>query len=238
MKETNNTGLKVVTIIFVIIALALAGYIVWDNVKNPDIPDETGESSSVRSETETETTTMSNFCHFNPNRGINAQDGVKYEIIRTLNIENVTLQLVFNENKDVVVQVYEGDEKQALDSDDSYVKGMKREIGKPEIIKGFSCGVDEIELGTIGQDINGSVILFLMENGTVEYIGLRDLMQTDNLSSRGKMPELKNIVRLESVDASSSEAGWATTVAIDTNGDFYDIGNIIYEHRIDTDKVY
>ena len=62
-------------------------------------------------------------------------------------------------------------------------------------------------------------------------------MQTDDLSSRGKMPGLKDIVRLESIDVSSSEAGWATTIAINTNGDFYDIGNIIYEQRIDTDKV-
>ena len=164
MKEKSNTSLKILTVVFVIIALALSGYIVWDHFSNPHIPAKESEGVSTQNKTETETTTMRNFCHFNSDRGINAQEGAKYEIIRTLNIENVTLQLTLNKNKEAVVQVYEGDEEQVLDADDSYVKNMKREIGKPEIISGFSCGVDEIELGTIGQDINGSVILFLMED--------------------------------------------------------------------------
>ncbi len=212
-------------------------------------PEPTEEpTAEVTEETSTQPiqNTSNNLYHFNPESGKNTEDDVEYLCTKTVEVEDVDVSLSLNSNKEVEVVVYDSDPEKGVNSDDSLVKGMKRKIADDEndkeIIKGFSGKVDEIFVAEMGQDITGTVILFLMEDGTVEYIGLRDLMQTSNLSSRGKVEGLKNIIKLENVDAmqnvdETGGPGWKTTVAIDDTGAFYDISNIFNDMKIDTNKV-
>lgn len=190
--------------------------------------------------------TPNNLYHFNPDNGKNTESDVEYSYTKTVEVENVVVDLSLNSNKAVEVRVYESNPEKSINSNDSFVKGMKRKISNDEndkeIIKGFSGKVDEIFVAEMGQDITGTVILFLMEDGTVEYIGLRDLMQTNNLASRGKIKGLKNIIKVENVDAmqnvdETGGPGWVTTIAIDDTGAFYDISNIFNDMQIDTNKI-
>ena len=203
---------------------------------------------SAKSETEENNTTtpgvkneaIGNLCHFNPEKGVNTDKNTKYSIIKTLNMygEGITLNIILNSKNQVQVEVTESyDENEPVASEDSIINNMKRKLGKTEIIKGFSNKIDEVEIGTLGQDYMSSVILFLMEDGTVEYISLMDLLQTNNLASRGKLPQLKNIVKLQSIDVSTEEAGWMTMIAIDNEGNFYDISNIMQDANIDPEDI-
>lgn len=267
MDEKEKIKVKFSTAVLVVIIITLIGVIIallverrqilgtTDKIvqneiskqeeKTPEIasasPSEAPSQSEAPSPSEKPSKSSNSLCHFNPEKGVNVDPNVKYGVIKTLNMygEGISLNIILNSKNQVEIQVSKAySENEPVASKDSIIKDMKRKLETTETMKGFSKKIDEIEIGTLGQDYTSSIILFLMEDGTVEYIGLMDLLKTDNLKSRGKIASLENIVRLESIDAYvENESGWLTTIAIDNNGNFYDLMDVLEEEGIDIEKI-
>ena len=95
----------------------------------------------------------------------------------------------------------------------------------------FTQGVKDIYIGGIGQDMSGDIILFLMDDGTVEYIPVYKALATngvDGLISYGALQDLKDIVKFYSVAAIRNPVGSSATVLAQTkDGTLYDLAPII-----------
>jgi hypothetical protein len=101
----------------------------------------------------------------------------------------------------------------------SYVKGKEYEI------TGFSKKVVYCFDGLTGQSQSGSMLLFLMEDGTVEYIMIDNIKSTNSLKSQGKIAGLESIVRIQAGSVNFGESGAAAIFAINNKGESYDIAN-------------
>lgn len=95
----------------------------------------------------------------------------------------------------------------------------------------FDQKVVDIFFGGIGQDASGDTILFLMEDGTVQYLPLKKAYSTDheNLKSYGTLSGISNIVKFYSADALAQMGGGVTILAQDRNGNLYDLSSVLQQ---------
>lgn len=111
-----------------------------------------------------------------------------------------------------------------------FPKATKRLEGQE--ITGFSSNITDIHFAYSGTDVSPAKILFLMEDGTVEYIDFQKLIENKEYVSAGKLEGLSNIVKLENVkvgfydENGNSEGGADTNVAIDQEGYAYDLSKL------------
>ncbi len=94
-------------------------------------------------------------------------------------------------------------------------------------INNFSGKVVDMYVNGIGQDATGSVALFLLEDGTIEYIPLYKALQNNDIRSYGKVNGVENIIKFYSVSATgkneNSVGGFQTILAQKEDGTFYDL---------------
>ena len=95
----------------------------------------------------------------------------------------------------------------------------------------FTQWVKDVFVGGIGQDISGDVILFLMDDGTVEYIPVYKALSSngiDGLIYYGTLNDLKDVVKFYSVGAIRNPVGSSVTILAQTkDGTLYDLNPII-----------
>lgn len=93
--------------------------------------------------------------------------------------------------------------------------------GSQQKINGFTKKV--VDACTISDEhqFMGTTFIFLMEDGTVEYSSLQNML--NNISTQGTIKELKDIIRLQKVELSNS--GWedSSAIAIDKDNNYYDV---------------
>lgn len=79
--------------------------------------------------------------------------------------------------------------------------------------------------------MSGDIILFLMDDGTIEYIPVYKALVTsgvDGLISYGTLQDLKDIVKFYSVGAIRNPVGSSVTILAQTkDGTLYDLAPII-----------
>lgn len=117
------------------------------------------------------------------------------------------------------------------DDNDVALNNWAKQLGvtlnsKLQEITGFTKKVIDVHLGGIGQDITGDILIFQMEDGTIEYSTIENIMK--NVSTQGKIEELNNIVKLQDVNVHLGEAGGhVSIIAIDQDNNCYDLGKFI-----------
>ncbi len=89
----------------------------------------------------------------------------------------------------------------------------------------FSQEVEDIFFGGLGQSASGDTMLFLMEDGSVEYIPIVNVFKTNAKSpkSYGKLPDVLNVVKFYTANTN----GGVTILAQKADGTFYDLGIIL-----------
>ena len=99
-------------------------------------------------------------------------------------------------------------------------------------ITGFSSNIVEVHFAYFGTDVSPAKIVFLMEDGTVEYADSKKIIENSEFVSAGKIEGISNIVKIESVEVEyydetgNSEGGVGTNVAIDKEGYAYDLSEL------------
>ena len=111
-------------------------------------------------------------------------------------------------------------------------KDIKVEPHKGIEVTGFSKKVIDVEMGCIGQDITSAIFVFLMEDGTVEYSDVKNMITKVN--TQGKIEGLKDIIRIQNVDVWAPEdSGHVSMIAIDKDNVCYDISDYINNEEDD-----
>ncbi|MBR1540957.1 MAG: hypothetical protein IJ629_07475 [Clostridia bacterium] len=121
---------------------------------------------------------------------------------------------------------------------------INRIENEKEEITGFNGKVKNVYFYQVGQAVmpDSLAILFLMENGKVEYISYVDALQTTNLSSRGEIEGLNNITEIYSASArewidETGGPGWGSCIAKDSNNNYYSLEIAFEKNNIDLSKV-
>lgn len=121
---------------------------------------------------------------------------------------------------------------------------INRIENKKEEITGFNGKVKKVYFYQVGQAVmpDSLAILFLMEDGKIEYISYVDALQTTNLSSRGEIVGLYNITEIYSASArewvdETGGPGWESCIAKDSNNNYYSLEIAFEKNNIDLSKV-
>ena len=106
----------------------------------------------------------------------------------------------------------------------SYAVGL--ELGEKNEIKGINGKVVDFKFGRFGDSTKDSALIFLLEDGTVEYTEFNNLV--GNCTTEGKIKDLKNIIKLQNVvRVYEDDEDKDSIVAIDSQNNVYDIGEIL-----------
>ena len=92
-------------------------------------------------------------------------------------------------------------------------------------ISGFTKKVVDVLTINDEHQFASTCFLFLMEDGTVEYSDLQNMV--DNVSSQGKIEGLNNIIRLQKVELTNPGYDDTSAIAIDKQNNYYDISKYI-----------
>ena len=221
-----------------------------DNNSNEDLS-ETENSTTNENSTKSENTNNSNnnSTQNNTLEEANVTDTVNkngligratYQIIKSADthFDGFDVKL---ENSKVYFELTDKEKFQNLIFPDAIIKRTENE---KEEITGFNGKVKKVYYYQVGQGISTDAfaILFLMEDGKIEYISLYDAIQTNNLSSRGEIDGLNNITEIYSADLCEwvDENGGpssATCVAKDYNDNYYSLEIAFEKNNIDLGKV-
>lgn len=105
---------------------------------------------------------------------------------------------------------------------------VKNQVKDKEII-GFKSKVKEVYYAYMGNGDPCPVVLFLMEDGSVEFSDSSKMLKNKKYESQGKIKELSNIVKFVHLDAQEFDengegmGGWITVAAIDEDGYSFDL---------------
>lgn len=103
---------------------------------------------------------------------------------------------------------------------DVYVDGYAANIDLS-----FSKKVASVTVGGAGQGVGSETFFFLMEDGTVEYMPAHEAILNDDYRSHGALKGVSDVVQIvmAHVHYHNYVGGHATTIAITSDGSFYDL---------------
>lgn len=130
------------------------------------------------------------------------------------------------------IEIKDGKPYLSTDVEDEQYKflfeDVKEKLENKELT-GFKTNVKDVYYAYMGNGDMCPIILFLMEDGTVEYADSGKILKNKNYKSSGKIEELSNIVKFVELNAMEIDengeglSGWVTCAAIDKDGYSFDL---------------
>ena len=226
VKNSNNSSKKYITIITIlsILLVSLCGYIVYDKF----IKEDEKETKNVEEKKEEQQEKDQNEEPI--------QDKTNVDLGKCLNCQNNNkIKIMEKENSSVngLVNVSIKDDKQTVEINilSNGINNYGGNINDKTITKKLNNNIKEVLIGAFGNDTGLATILYLMEDGTVEYTKIFDEVMkkdfnnlTDNqLFNTKKIENLNEIVRVEPVLIGED----LSIIAVKNNGDYYDLSVFI-----------
>lgn len=102
-------------------------------------------------------------------------------------------------------------------------KDVKLPTGRSVEITGFDKKIIDAKISCYGQSIGGVFAVFLMDDGTLEYSSIQNIVK--NLTTEGKVENISSIQRLYACDTMWKDGGGQSSIiALDIENNMYDIG--------------
>ena len=226
--EPNNNGKKrnnklIFIIALVVLILGLGGYLVYTL---------TSKSSNVETDKEEK----------------NQKNVVKtVDLSKCINNKSVTFKDLDGEVSTIGLEV-------VVNGNDTNLKINWEKFGPVSGASTWANRTEELKIqklakkvksgfvGGEGQDSKGTILFYLMEDGTVEYTRLFNQNNVNytydkdadgkitgqHFESEGTVKNVKDVVKLYTVQVIDGQSGYMTTIAAKKDGSFYDLG---YEIR-------
>ncbi len=211
--ENKNIVLKAIIIILILIIIGMVVYIAYDKgiifKKSLDVEE---KKEKVEEEDKKEADNLKPLV-FDSNKCINNNE-MNYEITNSEFDVNVTL------NSDKKSVIFSGDWGLFGDNEVSFEYN----------INNFQNEISDVLIGIFGWDGYSASIIYLMEDGTVEYTPIRKAKEENNFKSYGKINEVEDIVSIKRIigkQKNSPVGGGYSVAAQKKDGTFYDLANLI-----------
>ena len=210
MKEKSSKGLLIWLIIFIIISLAMGGYIAYDKFLNKkENVTSVSSKDEQKSSTKEEVQETYHSLAIKDNKCIDSECNSDYSVVNYFDLGSITIEdniAKIRLTKDKVKNYF---------GDDINVDSIKED--ETYDIK-FDQAIQET---------------YVMEDGTVEYAQLFATLKSISNNKEivhKKVDGVKDIVRMVSISAQPKGAlvgGYGTALAQKANGDYYDVYNKI-----------
>ena len=99
-------------------------------------------------------------------------------------------------------------------------------------INNFDKEIADVIIGSFGQDVYYSNIVYLMADGTVEYTPIRIAREKNDFRSYGKIDGVEDIVKIKTAylkPKNSPVGGGTSIIAQKKDGTFYNLGNLMQQ---------
>ena len=206
-------GIVVLLVLLILLVLGMGGYLVYDKVLSKEVKEEKQENI-----TKEETVEEKN------NNSINASDLV-LDSSKCINQKNMVYSLSTNFDINGISIIYNNGNVN-ISITPEIVKNSYNgiNISNSSYTVNFNKKIVDIYVDGYGQSIGYETILFLMEDGTVEYIPFYYACNNDSFKTI-KLDGVDNIIKFLSASASPVEpgGGYHTILAQKQDGTFYDI---------------
>lgn len=91
----------------------------------------------------------------------------------------------------------------------------------------FDQSVSEVYIGESGTSVKGDVLLFLLEDGTVEYMPVVEALKNHDFRSFGQLGGVEDIVKFYRADAITNERSYYTTLVQRADGSIIDLQTLL-----------
>lgn len=205
-----------INILLVLIIIGLVGYICYDKYKfndNGPLKQEEVKTEEVEQEEVKET---------------KCDNSVKLSIDSNNVINNDNIDYMLGE-RDGFITFEQRDNAYVIYLDKDEIKQSYNDIDVNKLKDSYNINsnksIVEVNIVYVGQSVNGCTVLFLMSDGTVEYIPLYDALHQYELKSYGAISGVSDVVTLTNVSALPKGSNYAhsTTLGLKADGTFYDI---------------
>ena len=236
-KEKKSNWLLVTILIVALLASFAFGGLAVGLIKSPKGETNTTANKNENETGETkETTSTAEFAALDFDKCINKKDTAYKPHIGDMSQLGINI-IVNNDLKSVSIQY------SSLKLNETYALGWGTTRGDYESLgtKTLSKKISQVFIGGYGQAAGNDVILYLMEDGTVQYTPIYKEItsdtwkQSDNskkLNSYGEIPNVEQVVGLSLATVTfkdSPTGGHVTTIARRADGSFYDLGELLRE---------
>lgn len=219
-KEKGSKGPLVATVILSLLLVAATGYIVYDAIMDAKRNAEVSDNEEV---TEEEKTLVDEV------KDAVAGGSFEFEYLGD-GRETSDYQLGTSYYG---VSVAQGETRRNFTTSLNYgnnqygLSGSGNYESKPSDNLEFGSDVRAVVAGGVGQGIGGEVILFLLQDGSVEYLPVRRCMSAGKVWTE-KVSGVKDIVSISGASVSEDEGGgYATIILEQSSGGFYDLSDYV-----------
>ncbi len=217
--ENKSTGKTILIIALLLAVIGLGGYIVYDKVLNKENEEPTKTEKQDGKTMGTEKQDSINYLFkFNSSKVLSSNKDLKYSLSQAWSMTGININLGDNQ-KQIKISV----------SWNNLVDSNLKKDKYDEFVVNFSKEIEDIYIGTIGQDETGTIALFIMEDGSIEYIPIYSSLQKSEFKSSGQVSNLTNIVKFYTASAWIEDAGGGhiTVLAQSTDGTLYNLEDYI-----------
>lgn len=240
-KKKNNVVLIVLVVLLGLACLGMGAYIFMD--KNQDkttkssITD-TKVKEEQNNDTSDDSATKDNSTKDNAKNNVNTQNTqntVLFDSSKSLNTTGNTYSLHCSGPAGIFVSVNADPKEMTFNFTPSRVVeyyplnwSSSRTDVSSSVIR-FDKKIVDLFFGGMGQDVTSDTLFILLEDGTVEYIPLVHMFQhaQDAPLSYGKVPGVSGVTKFIMSNVTSGYTGWVTTLAIRSDGSFYDMSEAL-----------
>lgn len=238
-KKGSNKKFIFVVIFLVLVVLGLISYIVYDKgiVQFRESSDVLEKSEKNSKSSKKDTTSSRNDVEENEQKSSESSSFrlLKFDSSKCINNPsgNYTIS-VFGDNLASIGATVDNTKRTVSFSYNIYRVSQTYPLGWVSSIENittenfpisFAQEVEDVFFGALGQSSTGDTMLFLMEDGSVEYIPIMKVLSTSPKSphSYGKLPDVSGVVKFYTANT----AGGVTILAQKADGTFYDLGPIL-----------
>lgn len=226
-KKKGNGGLIFLVVLLLLICCGLGGFIFVNKDKIfSDGEVVTTKASSDKSKVNDQT--VMNIVEYGLKDCLNPSEGIVYRPTSVHALSNIGLSVRVQEDLKTVVIEYDNIKLCAMAGGEC---GGTYGGALPTVTKTFDKKITQVLVGGTGQDAVGAVILYLMEDGTVQYTPLfkeaKYPPQDENqkFNSYGTLEGVEDVVSLMQADAVVPQGvgSYVTILAKRSDGNYYDL---------------
>ena len=101
------------------------------------------------------------------------------------------------------------------------------EASKEVQISNFDKEISSIYILGFGHEVGRETLLFLMKDGTVEYMPIAKALKEQEFKSYGMLPDVEKVSLISQGNCAPEFGGWADIFAIKDDGSFYILSEIL-----------
>lgn len=189
-----------------------------DNTVSSSSTENSAQTSDLKEEQKVEKITVTTVPpRMDPNKCLNKDEGVTYFENTGDEFGGITCSLnTIKTSVNIDIDIDKVKSTYGLDIDKS---------NEMMSIANFNENVADVKISSLGfQAVGYEVMLFLMEDGTVEYMPIYNALKENKIMSYGKIQGIKDIVKITDGYVRGNEGGGGGfPVAIKSDGSFYNL---------------